>query len=147
MPLEARVDLSAFKYRVVSCSGFWVLVLLLASAPGCSLCNTTDLKRVVSPDGAYTAFILANECGATVRDARQVTLTRGSALPKPGWSSSVIEEGTVFRIEGETEIDVFWTGSRSLTVRYRKRNAKDRIYREDDDWNGVRVTFTSAAGS
>ena len=144
--MKMGTDRLLFSRPMVCRSIFAASLMLVVSVAGCSMCTTSVLKRLTSPDGTYTAFVLSNECGATVRDARQVTIVEGSALPKSGWSSAVIEEGTVFRVEGNGEIDVLWTSSSSLTIRYRRQNAKDRIYRQERSWGDVQITFASADG-
>lgn len=135
-----RESCSAVDRRMIRASGLSAFLAFSLTA-GCSLCTTTELNRAVAPDGRYTAFVLLNECGATVRDARQVTLVEGSALPRPGWFSSVIEEGTVLRVEGNAELSVIWTSSSSLKITYRRKNRADRIYRQEGTWGPIRVDF------
>lgn len=50
-----------------------------------------------------------------------------------------MEEGTVFRVEGNPELSVSWSDPTSLSIRYRRRNPADRIYRQEPAWESVRV--------
>jgi hypothetical protein len=111
----------------------------------CNLCSTDQLSEKVSSGGVATAFVFENGCGATVRDSRQVTLTLGAETPKRGLFESVIEEGTVFRIEGEALIEVQWIAKDSVKISYRKQSPSDRIFKAEREWRGIRVIISESS--
>jgi hypothetical protein len=107
----------------------------------CNLCQSTVLSVSESPNAKARAYILENNCGATVDYARQVTLTHDATPPKPGLTESVAEKGTVCRAGGQPDISLVWKSDDSLTVFYHLENPSDRIFRHDSTWEGISVEF------
>lgn len=117
------------------------MVFSLLAASSCSLCDNQQLAHNVSPARDASAFIFLNRCGATVRDSRQVTLTRGLEPPAKGLFEDVVEQGTVFRVQGEASIDVEWTDKDHVTITYRRQSPSDHVFKAEREWQGISVTI------
>ena len=123
------------------------LLFCLPTASACALCSTTEIGRVPSPSTPLTAYVLENNCGATVNYARQVTISAEATTPRPSWTEGVVNRGTVFRVEGRPEITVAWKSSTELSIRYVREKPSDRIYLALNAWTDVTITITEDSRS
>jgi hypothetical protein len=126
------------KVRIMSYIGVVVAAMCVT---GCDLCSSTTIAVVASPSHRNSAYVIENNCGATVDSARQVTITHGDQKPVKRWTEGVIEQGTVLRLGGQPDVDIHWTSDTSLTVRFHKEHAADHVFKAANAWEGVAVTL------
>ena len=90
------------KSTATRCSLTLATFLALGTS-GCSkLCQSDELQRVPSVDGASDAVVLRRNCGAaTAERTAVVVVPRGGSLPSTRF-------GDAFRVKGNFTIEVAW---------------------------------------
>lgn len=100
--------------------------------------KTTTYSQVVSPDGKTMASVIQVDTGVTSGFNRQVVLTPTHTL----FAKSVLHDANnqVMFLNGETNIHLFWHGSKNLVVDYRDNPNPDINYQQGS-WHGVSLTY------
>jgi hypothetical protein len=122
-----------------------LLALLLTS--GCSdACGNTIVSRVSSPDGRHDAAMFQRDCGATTGFSTQVSiLNAGEPLSGTGNAFRADDDQGAARAGewGGPWAEIKWLAPNHLLVRYA---AKSRLFEQDDDVSGVKVTYQAIGG-
>jgi hypothetical protein len=120
------------------------LVIAAASMSSrCSLCSSDVLGHEDSPLHRNRAYVVQEDCGATTDFATQVTLVHGQNQPKIAWNKSVMDEGTVFRVQGRAQIVLTWSSEDSVTIEYGLETNADQVFRKNSSWDGITVLYRS----
>ena len=114
------------------CSAAICLCLLFLS--GC--CGYRVKARTNSPDNVLVATVYEVDCGATTDYATQVSVSR----PSDNYKDS---DGILFIVKGQKNVNVKWTGDRSLYVECDGCFAK-AIFLQTVRRGGLDVTYALA---
>src|ERR1700687_2407420 len=114
--------------------GSAALCLCLLFLSGC--CGYRVKARTNSPDNVPVATVYEVDCGATTDYATQVSVSRPSDNYKD-------RDGILFIVKGQKNVNVKWTGDRSLYVECDGCFAK-AIFFENVRRGGLGVTYALA---
>lgn len=109
-----------------------VVVTVMLSGCGDSLCANEVISEIASPNGSMKIVVFERNCGATTGFSTQGSLLRvRELLPDQG--------GNVFVSDGyEKNIQVEWDGNDRVTIRH---PAELRFYRQEKRVGRVAVSF------
>ena len=96
-------------------------------------CDEVITREVTSPDRHHIATLSAGSCGATTRNRQRVTIRQSSA-------KFDADEGQVFVVMGDPQINLVWVGEASLRVECSGCASKD-IVLQVIVWRGISVSY------
>jgi Family of unknown function (DUF5412) len=96
-------------------------------------CNNTIKSEVKSPDEKYVATLYVRDCGATTDFSTIVSLRAGSANFNG-------EEGRIFVIKGQPQVNILWTDKTSLRIECIKCSP-DEIFKKEKSWEDINVSY------
>lgn len=98
--------------KVVLATGMTLVLGLI----GCNSCKDNVLNNVTSPDGQWTATIIARDCGATTTEYVGVSVHHSR-------DANIDPKAYVFVVKRLQPIEVFWQGINKLEINCRCPNA------------------------
>ncbi|MBY0551117.1 MAG: hypothetical protein K2W95_27810 [Candidatus Obscuribacterales bacterium] len=108
------------------------------------MCGNKVVSEVVSPDGQLKAVIFTRDCGATTDYSTHVSILNASdQLRNDGGNAFAMDEG---------ELDLRWTGNRTLVLGHK---SGEREYRSEKEvhvpgllfWQKVEIGYERALGN
>ena len=122
------------------------LASVLALGACSDLCTDAAISRARSPDGQHDALMFQRDCGATTGFSTQISILKAGAALSGGGNAFRADDDHGAAAAGEWGgpwAEIKWLSADHLLVRYA---AKSRLFEQDDEVSGVRVTYR-AVGS
>src|SRR5262245_53883356 len=140
-PASADRDLREMEPLIMArLRGLALLPLLLA---GCDAgCQNSEIARVDTTDGAYSAVTFDRACGATTGPSTQISVVASGTRPEGGGNAFRADAG--MPNQGRPWAEARWLSERHLLIRYR-RGA--RIFEQAPEVAGVRITYEAVAAT
>jgi hypothetical protein len=135
---------SLIQRRLTRLGAVAVSVIGLACATACGLCDNTDFKQYVSPDGRMRVVVFTRSCGATTDFT-----TQGSVVPA-STSSMPNEVGNAFVADSNhgqapgaagPDLSVRWLDTHTVELSH---HAKARIFKAEISVDGVRIVYKTS---